>query len=298
MRLLLSVVLFFCSSFFLNGQIPQYTMTPTGPTLYSNYVFNRPWDSNRIQFLYYPALEFPTVPTGLINNIYFKAGRKITTPLTYKGFYIGMVQYTNENDSMSLSGSPPLSWYATDTLLSADYTFQPPIDSGDWVKIPLQRLFKYDPNKNFILDIFHYGNSYYPNGLTVKAATITGGGAQSYVGDGNKFSTPSLSGAAKFVFGFDLIPLSVHQPENLVSLKLYPNPSEGKFTITFSAQNKINETMITVTNLMGGTILQEGFQNIIGSFSKKVDMTNMAKGVYFVGVKADGQRVVRKVVVE
>jgi hypothetical protein len=296
-QILLSIV-FICSTYLLKAQVPQYVMIPPAATYFTNHLFNRPFDSNRHQFLYYPALEFPNVPAGFINNIYFKVGRKVTTPLTYMNLYIGMAHYTSEDDSMSFKSTPPpYTWYYSDTLLYSNYTFQSPIDSGDWVKIPLQRLFQYNPSKNFILDMLHYGNNLYPNGLNLEIASLAFGGTQCYGGSGNLFHSPGKCGY-KFLIGFDLIPLSVNNAENLINFSLYPNPCTGKYSVNFYAQKKIDEGMITVTNLTGGRVFQELIQNITGNFSKEIDISNMSKGVYFVELRTNGERVVKRLIVE
>ena len=60
----------------------------------------------------------------------------------------------------------------------------------------------------------------------------------------------------------------------------------------------MEDIQLTVTNIMGTVILQEKHQNIDGKFRRQFDLSNTPGGVYFAEIKADGEKITRKVVVQ
>lgn len=100
-------------------------------------------------------------------------------------------------------------------------------------------------------------------------------------------------------FGFDLYPTAVEDVAKLTDFTIYPSPApSGKFTVQFNTKNPINEGTLTVSSITGKEILHEKLGKIAGSFSKTVSLSEAAKGIYFIELVADGERIVRKIVVE
>jgi hypothetical protein len=81
------------------------------------------------------------------------------------------------------------------------------------------------------------------------------------------------------------------------NLGLFPNPTSGKFKLTYEADKAIKDLKVTVTNVTGQVLLQQGFQNPGKSFSNEFDLSDQARGIYFIELRADGDKAVRKLVV-
>ncbi|WP_165836448.1 GEVED domain-containing protein [Taibaiella soli] len=92
-------------------------------------------------------------------------------------------------------------------------------------------------------------------------------------------------------------PLSAGNIINMKDLMIYPNPTTGKFAISFSAASILHNLQIRVTNVTGQQIIMRSYGDNIKQFHEELDMTEQAKGVYFVEFTADGQKLVRKLVV-
>ncbi|XZF13002.1 GEVED domain-containing protein [Chitinophagaceae bacterium MMS25-I14] len=91
-------------------------------------------------------------------------------------------------------------------------------------------------------------------------------------------------------------PTGVNNLTNVQNLGLYPNPTTGKFNISFTTGTGIKNIQITVTTLTGQQIMVQNFTDISHNFSHEFNLGDQARGVYFVEINADGQRAIRKVV--
>lgn len=75
-----------------------------------------------------------------------------------------------------------------------------------------------------------------------------------------------------------------------------PNPTNGKFKISFNSENKSNVELL-VRDINGKIVLKEQATNSNGEFSKEIDLGNEAKGIYFVTINQDGKATTKKLVV-
>jgi hypothetical protein len=82
-------------------------------------------------------------------------------------------------------------------------------------------------------------------------------------------------------------------PESAAGIKVYPNPSNGSFTVEVSETN--GGATITITDVLGKTIETR----IIGGNEKKAvfRLTNIAAGSYLVKVNAGNKTYRDKIVI-
>jgi hypothetical protein len=85
---------------------------------------------------------------------------------------------------------------------------------------------------------------------------------------------------------------------NLEQLDLYPNPTDGRFRLTFKARKAVENVHISVTNITGQQVIDHHFSNAGRSFTQELDLTSQPRGIYLVEMIADGEKVVRKVIVK
>ena len=91
---------------------------------------------------------------------------------------------------------------------------------------------------------------------------------------------------------------SVASMDNITQMLLYPNPTEGRFGIHFMAKQPVENATITVTNVTGQKILEQHYSNPGKQMDEEFDLSGAARGVYFVELRADNEKIVRKVIVK
>ncbi len=77
----------------------------------------------------------------------------------------------------------------------------------------------------------------------------------------------------------------------LAFISVYPNPSTGVFSVSNSVNN--DNINYTVTNILGSTVVSGKFNN-----SKNVDLSNQAKGIYFITFESNGNKMTKKIIIE
>jgi hypothetical protein len=85
---------------------------------------------------------------------------------------------------------------------------------------------------------------------------------------------------------------------SLRSLSLYPNPTTGSATVAYSASKPVKELQITVTNMTGQVVLRQDFTAPGREFQTTLDLSDRPRGFYFIELRADGEKLVRKLVVQ
>jgi hypothetical protein len=138
------------------------------------------------------------------------------------------------------------------------------------------------------------GNQWYFNGVAISGAT-----GQTHTATQNGFYTVivTINGCASAsstiinVTGVGIDELNMEQ-----SFTIYPNPSDGNFTLLFVSFQKANYA-IEIRNVLGQLIYQFNAENIKGEFRKPLSVKEYGKGVYFVAIKNKELAVAKKIVV-
>jgi hypothetical protein len=94
------------------------------------------------------------------------------------------------------------------------------------------------------------------------------------------------------------VSVGVHPLDNVTRLSIYPNPTDGKFTVWFEAKKAVEHATITVTNLTGQKILEREFNKPGKQFLKEIDLNGVARGVYLVELRADNEKQMQKLIVK
>ncbi|MEZ5017927.1 MAG: T9SS type A sorting domain-containing protein [Flavipsychrobacter sp.] len=79
---------------------------------------------------------------------------------------------------------------------------------------------------------------------------------------------------------------------------LYPNPTTGKFHVQFDTPNKIAEIKLRITNVTGQQVFEATYTHNGGTFNQALSLEGKPSGVYFVEMQADGQKLLKKLIVE
>jgi hypothetical protein len=76
-------------------------------------------------------------------------------------------------------------------------------------------------------------------------------------------------------------------------LKVFPNPSIGIFSVDLK-NNKI-DTKICVYDVYGNCFYTKNLRN---NASTQIDLRSQPKGIYFMEIVADGEKTVKKIVLQ
>ncbi|RPH32963.1 MAG: T9SS C-terminal target domain-containing protein [Bacteroidales bacterium] len=79
-------------------------------------------------------------------------------------------------------------------------------------------------------------------------------------------------------------------------VNIFPNPSRGYFTLGLNHYN--NEAVeVSICNTLGNIVKEFTLQELPENYKKEVDLGNIAKGIYFVIVKTNKNKVVRTITI-
>jgi len=99
-------------------------------------------------------------------------------------------------------------------------------------------------------------------------------------------------------FGFDLYPTAIEEVSNLQNLGIFPNPAKKKCTISFTVRQQVSNYILSLTDITGKELKKQRINAFGSSFSKEIDVADLAKGVYFVEIRAGSERLTKKIVIE
>ena len=94
------------------------------------------------------------------------------------------------------------------------------------------------------------------------------------------------------------VPIStgVEEIESSYELNVYPNPTDGDFTLTFNGVEKANY-VVELRNSLGQSVYKEEVKDFIGSYSKSLNLEKYGKGVYTVNISNSKNQAVKKLIV-
>ena len=85
--------------------------------------------------------------------------------------------------------------------------------------------------------------------------------------------------------------------ESISTLDVYPNPSRDIFNISFTSED-IQDLRVKVLNVVGEILVDEDLQQFIGEYTKQIDLTNNAKGIYFLEIETYNRIINKKLILQ
>ncbi len=83
---------------------------------------------------------------------------------------------------------------------------------------------------------------------------------------------------------------------NTDMVSVYPNPTEGVTTLKIITENNNSIQQYTIYNFLGSVILKKSFENTVGNFTDKIDLSSYPNGLYFIEVAVDGSKMTKKLI--
>ena len=63
------------------------------------------------------------------------------------------------------------------------------------------------------------------------------------------------------------------------------------------AASAVRHLDVVVSTITGQQVISRSFDNVGTHFSTDLDLSNQAKGIYFVEIRADGEKITKKLIV-
>lgn len=91
--------------------------------------------------------------------------------------------------------------------------------------------------------------------------------------------------------------VEVEELKTLDDIALYPNPTNGRFTLRFNSAAARSVT-VSISTVTGQQVWSGAYTHEGGRFMKEIDLSGQAKGVYLVEVNADGVKAKKRIVLQ
>ena len=137
--------------------------------------------------------------------------------------------------------------------------------------------------------------------LNVQLGTPTPGGDEKYVANNTITGTPIAGETVNSTLTY-LGPIPVdtselpENSENPSSFSVYPNPTSDDFTIFVSNSLGNSTDKYVLQDVTGATVLSSKFTTDFSNFSKKVDISELPTGIYFLTVSLNNSVSTKKIV--
>ena len=83
---------------------------------------------------------------------------------------------------------------------------------------------------------------------------------------------------------------------NSLSVAVYPNPTNGKFSIKVKSENNTSNHQLSIYNTVGKVVLKKSIENNSDNSTDKIDLSAFPNGMYFIEVSVDGKKFTTKLI--
>jgi hypothetical protein len=83
----------------------------------------------------------------------------------------------------------------------------------------------------------------------------------------------------------------------IANLDVYPNPSRDVFNISFTSEG-IQDLKVRVLNLIGEELINDKLEQFIGEYTKAIDLSENAKGIYFLEIETNDGIINKKLILQ
>ena len=83
----------------------------------------------------------------------------------------------------------------------------------------------------------------------------------------------------------------------IANLDVYPNPSRDIFNVTFTSEDA-QDLKVRIVNIIGEELINENLEQFIGEYTKQIDLSNNAKGIYFLEITTNDGIINKKLMLQ
>lgn len=152
--------------------------------------------------------------------------------------------------------------------------------------------FTHDP---LFVDVYHNNFTVTDESRAIDAGRIVGL-TQDFYGQAVPYGAgPDIGMAEAEIYGmYTSIRYDGNQGEEFLSV--YPNPSNGRFSMTFENHN-IGEAEIVINSLAGTTVYRQLFKSE-GRYVSEINLAEIPKGIYYLSVMSENKIYTQKVILK
>ncbi len=88
----------------------------------------------------------------------------------------------------------------------------------------------------------------------------------------------------------------IEKSNNTDIISVFPNPTNGNFSVNVKSENVSSNNLLTIYNLVGKVILKKNLEITSGNFTDKVDLSSYPNGMYFIEMSVDGKKSTSKLI--
>lgn len=92
--------------------------------------------------------------------------------------------------------------------------------------------------------------------------------------------------------------LNIEEKKTNGHLLIYPNPTSKEVFIRYENAFGKKDLILTIVNMTGQKLFSETYSDFTGTFSKQLDLSNYAKGVYFIELRSGEAVETKKIILE
>lgn len=133
-------------------------------------------------------------------------------------------------------------------------------------------------------------------GITPSLTGVTAGNKVISIAAAGAGSTDlTITDAKNCTYTLVMAPVGVKEVNSVNNLSVFPNPTENNVTISFNSTEAKNVT-VKLVSLNGQEIFTQELPQFVGEYSKTVNLSTQAQGVYFLQIVSDKNVTTKKVV--
>jgi hypothetical protein len=136
------------------------------------------------------------------------------------------------------------------------------------------------------------GNEWFYNGNAIAGAT-----GQSYTTtkNGNYTVKVTVKGCTS-VSNIFIVNTGIGNESNVNALSVFPNPSDGLITVSFTIHDK-SAYKVEVKNVLGQVVFKDELTDYNGTYSKMINLQQYGKGTYTITLMGDNHVLAKKIIV-
>jgi len=112
--------------------------------------------------------------------------------------------------------------------------------------------------------------------------------------NGGAYKAPSWT---SFIYWTQPTSIRLEGGSAINNLFIYPNPSRDIFNVSFTSVDK-QDLKVRILNIIGEELINENLEQFIGEYTKQINLSDNAKGIYFLEIETNDGVVNKKLILQ